>query len=267
VLLEVDGVSKTYETGGGQVVQAIGEITFAVGENEFVSVVGPSGCGKTTLLQCISALMPATTGEVRLRGQRIVQTPRDLAIVFQDYSRSLFPWLTIGDNVRLPIRKTGSKEEIARAVDEALAAVSLTKFKDHYPYQLSGGMQQRAAIARALAYSPRILLLDEPFASVDAQTRTELEDLVLRIGREFDITFLLVTHDVDESVYMSDRVVMLTHQPSVVLGELQIDLPWPRDQVETKRLPEFAELRAQVYQGITQAHADRTPDLELAAEK
>lgn len=257
MLLEVDRVSKTYGAAGGQVVQAVGEITFGVGENEFVSVVGPSGCGKTTLLQCISGLMASSTGEVKLRGRTIASTPGDMAIVFQDYSRSLFPWLTIGDNVRLPIRKRGSRQEIAERVHEALEAVSLSRFRQHYPYQLSGGMQQRAAIARALAYSPRILLLDEPFASVDAQTRTELEDLVLRIGRQFEITCLLVTHDVDESVYMSDRVVILTHQPSVVLEELPVDLPWPRDQVATKSLPEFAELRARVYEGITQAHTSR----------
>ena len=258
VLLEVDGVSKTYKSGA-DVVRAIGNISFGLGENEFVSVVGPSGCGKTTLLQCLSGLLASSAGEVRLRGSRITETPREMAIVFQDYSRSLFPWLSIGENVRLPIRKGRSKRDMTRMVDEALEAVSLSKFERHYPYQLSGGMQQRAAIARALAYSPRILLLDEPFASVDAQTRTELEDLVLRIGRQFDITCLLVTHDVDESVYMADRVVILTHQPSVVLEELTINLPWPRDQIETKRLPEFAELRARVYRGITQAHAERRP--------
>ena len=145
--------------------------------------------------------------------------------------------------------------EVDRLVEEALEAVGLTRFIDHYPWQLSGGMQQRVAIARALAYQPSVLLMDEPFASVDAQTRGDLEDLVLRVREEFGITILFVTHDIDESVYLSDRVVVLTHAPTEVKEIIPVDLPFPRDQIATKELPEFAHLRAHVYRQIKREEA------------
>ena len=158
--------------------------------------------------------------------------------MFQEYNRSLMPWSTVRNNVLLPLRhKKLSKDERTRLVEEALEAVGLTRFIDHYPWQLSGGMQQRVAIARALAYQPSILLMDEPFASVDAQTRGDLEDLVLRVRDEFGITILFVTHDIDESVYLSDRIVVLTHAPTVVKEVVGVELPSPRDQIATKELP------------------------------
>jgi len=237
-MLEIRHLSKSYGD-----TQAIAELDFTVVEGEFVSVVGPSGCGKTTLLKCIAGLLAPTSGEV------VLQEDKVMALVFQEYSRSLMPWLSVRKNVALPLRDK-SKAERAKLVDEAVEAVGLTRFLDRYPWQLSGGMQQRVAIARALAYQPQILLMDEPFASVDAQTRGDLEDLVLRVREQFGVTVLFVTHDIDESVYMADRIVVLTPSPTEVREVLSVDLPHPRDQVDTKELPGFTRLRAHVYRLI-----------------
>jgi NitT/TauT family transport system ATP-binding protein len=249
-VLEIKSLGKTYGTGA-KATHAVGEVSFAVGEREFVCVVGPSGCGKTTLLKCVGGLLPPSRGEVLLRGKRVTSPPEEMALVFQEYSRSLMPWSSVRNNVLLPLRhKRLSRRERGALVEEALAAVGLTRFIDHYPWQLSGGMQQRVAIARALAYQPSVLLMDEPFASVDAQTRGDLEDLVLRVREEFGITILFVTHDIDESVYLSDRVIVLTHAPTEVKEIIPVDLPFPRDQIATKELPEFAHLRGHVYRLI-----------------
>src|SRR6266508_2936040 len=246
-MLETRGLGKTYGTGE-KATHALEDVSFTVGDGEFVCVVGPSGCGKTTLLKCIAGLLRPSRGEVLLRGRRVTAPPPELALVFQEYSRSLMPWTSVRNNVLLPLRhKKLSRAARTGLVEEALGAVGLTRFIDHYPWQLSGGMQQRVAIARALAYQPTILLMDEPFASVDAQTRGDLEDLVLRVREQFDITILFVTHDIDESVYLSDRVVVLTHAPTEVKAIIDVDLPFPRDQIATKELPEFAHLRGHVY--------------------
>src|SRR5205823_176799 len=174
------------------------------------------------------------------RGWRVHGPPEGMALVFQEYGRSLMPWTSVRNNVLLPLRdKKLSGDQRSRLVEEAVQSVGLTRFLDHYPWQLSGGMQQRVAIARALAYQPSILLMDEPFASVDAQTRGDLEDLVLRVREEYGITILFVTHDIDESVYLADRVVVLTHSPTEVKEIVQVDLARPRDQIATKELPEF----------------------------
>jgi NitT/TauT family transport system ATP-binding protein len=259
--LEVTALGKSF-VGRERTSVAIGEVGFNVSEREFVTVVGPSGCGKTTLLKCIAGLMAPSAGETKFGGARVSGPVSDMALVFQDYSRSLFPWLSVRKNVLLPLRG-GARSDREQIVKDSLEAVGLTQFIDHYPSQLSGGMQQRVAIARALAVRPRILLMDEPFASVDAQTRADLEDLVLRIHAEFEVTMLLVTHDIDESVYMSDRVIILTTSPAYVQEVLPIDLPRPRAQDVTKATPQFASLRTHVYRAITQAHGDtrRAPAL------
>ncbi|HEY6033744.1 MAG TPA: ABC transporter ATP-binding protein [Kofleriaceae bacterium] len=234
-MLEISGLGKTYGSGA-KAVHAVGDVEFSVDEGEFVCVVGPSGCGKTTLLKCIAGLLRPTRGEVTLRGRRVTGPPEEMALVFQDYSRSLLPWASVRDNVLLPLRhKKLSRGQRNDLVVEALDAVGLYGFSGHYPWQLSGGMQQRVAIARALAYQPSILLMDEPFASVDAQTRGELEDLVLRVREKYGITILFVTHDIDESVYLADRVVVLTHSPTEVKEIVPVDLPRPRDQITTSR--------------------------------
>jgi NitT/TauT family transport system ATP-binding protein len=242
-MLEIRHLSKSYGD-----THAIGDLDFRVAEREFVSVVGPSGCGKTTLLKCIAGLLEPSSGDVVLEGDRV------MALVFQEYSRSLMPWMSVRKNVALPLRRK-SKAERSKLVDEAVEAVGLTPHLDRYPWQLSGGMQQRVAIARALAYQPQILLMDEPFASVDAQTRADLEDLILEVRERYDVTIVFVTHDIDESVYLSDRIVVLTPSPTTVKEILDVELPRPRDQVETKELPEFARLRAHVYRLIKREEA------------
>jgi len=249
-MLEVSQLGKTYGEGEGAT-HAIGSISFGIEEKEFVCVVGPSGCGKTTLLKCMSGLLEPSTGSVAIKGRTVDGPPPEMALVFQEYSRSLLPWMSVRGNVTLPLRhKKLGKGETARLVEEAVEAVGLAAFIDRYPWELSGGMQQRVAIARALAYQPEILLMDEPFASVDAQTRGDLEDLVLRVREQFGVTVLFVTHDIDESVYLADRIVVLTPSPTEVREVLTVDLPHPRDQVDTKELPEFARLRAHVYRLI-----------------
>jgi NitT/TauT family transport system ATP-binding protein len=249
-MLEVRHLGKTYGTGE-KATQAIGDVSLTVEDGEFVCVVGPSGCGKTTLLKCIAGLLRPTRGEVLLRGKRVLEPPEELALVFQEYSRSLMPWASVRDNVLLPLRhKKLGRSQRKELVEESLEAVGLTRFIDHFPWQLSGGMQQRVAIARALAYQPSILLMDEPFASVDAQTRADLEDLTLRVRDQYGITILFVTHDIDESVYLPDRVVVLTHSPTEVKEIIPVDLPRPRDQIATKELPEFMQLRGHVYRQI-----------------
>ena len=245
-MLHVEHLKKDYGA-----VAAIGDVSFDVAAGEFVCIVGPSGCGKTTLLKCAAGLLEPTAGEVTLEGRRVDGPPDTMALVFQEYSRSLFPWMSVRQNVAFPLsrRKLG-KQETARLVEDALGAVGLGDAVDRYPWQLSGGMQQRVAIARALAYQPRVLLMDEPFASVDAQTRADLEDLVLLVRQDYDVTIVFVTHDIDESVYLSDRVIVLTPSPTRVRETLEVALPRPRDQVATKELQEFARLRAHVWRTI-----------------
>jgi NitT/TauT family transport system ATP-binding protein len=245
-MLHVEHLKKSYGA-----VEAVGDLSFDVAAGELVCIVGPSGCGKTTLLKCIAGLLDATAGKIMLAGAPVHGPPDTMALVFQEYSRSLFPWMTVRQNVAFPLRrKRLDKAELGRLVDESLGAVGLADAMDRYPWQLSGGMQQRVAIARALAYQPRILLMDEPFASVDAQTRADLEDLVLEVRNQYEITIVFVTHDIDEAVYLSDRIIVLTPAPTEVRELLEVGLPRPRDQVATKELPEFARLRAHVWRTI-----------------
>jgi NitT/TauT family transport system ATP-binding protein len=263
-LLEIRNVAKTYGTGA-KATHAIADVSLSVDDREFVCVVGPSGCGKTTLLKCVGGLLRPTRGQVLLRGKQVTSPPEEMALVFQEYGRSLMPWSSVRNSVLLPLRhKSLGRQERKALVEEALDAVGLTRFIDHYPWQLSGGMQQRVAIARALAYQPSILLMDEPFASVDAQTRGDLEDLVLRVREEFAVTILFVTHDIDESVYLSDRVVVLTHAPTEVKEMIDVDLPFPRDQIATKELPEFTHLRGHVYRLIKREQVEPSQELATA---
>jgi NitT/TauT family transport system ATP-binding protein len=243
-LLDVNGLQKRYTSSG---TLAIENVTLDVRRCEFVSIVGPSGCGKTTLLKTICGLLHPSGGSVVLDGNLVTTPPPEMVLVFQDYARSLFPWLTVAGNIAFPLKKKLAGAERQRAIDSALAAVGLTKFAKHYPWQLSGGMQQRVAIARAVAFQPEILLLDEPFASVDALTRAELEDLTLRLRDELGITMLLVTHDIDEAVYLSDRVFVLSPPPSVVVREFAIPLAKPRDQERTRSDARFLELRNEIH--------------------
>jgi NitT/TauT family transport system ATP-binding protein len=243
-LLEVKDLGHRYGRDAPAVMEGL---SFSVRPAELVCIVGPSGCGKTTLLRCSAGLLAPSAGTVVLEGERVAGVPDDIAMVFQDYSRSLFPWLRVGRNVDFPLsRRRLAGRERAERVRESLAAVGLEEVADRYPWQLSGGMQQRVAIARALAVRPRLLLMDEPFASVDAQTRADLEDLVLEVRDRFQMTVLFVTHDIDESVYLGDRVLVLSRGPARLVAEIPVPLPRPRDQIATKELDAFVRLRAEV---------------------
>jgi NitT/TauT family transport system ATP-binding protein len=245
-MLEVADLSHSYGGGAGAP-QVLDRVSLRVADGELVSIVGPSGCGKTTLLRSIAGLLKPAGGSITLNGARVERVPDGLAVVFQDYSRSLLPWLSVRDNVALPLRRKGlGRADRRSAALDALADVGLGRVASRYPWQLSGGMQQRVAIARALAYHPVLLLMDEPFGSVDAQTREDLEDLLLRVHARRAITTLLVTHDIDESVYVGDRVVVLTSAPARVAADLPVRLPQPRDQITTRQDPAFVRLRAEV---------------------
>ncbi|GAA5144821.1 ABC transporter ATP-binding protein [Microbacterium pseudoresistens] len=257
-MLEVQSLQKSFDTSSGPL-NVISDVSFSVAAGELVSIVGPSGAGKTTLLRCISGLMQPTSGSVELVGSPVLAPPKEMACVFQDYSRSLFPWFKVQRNVELPLyNKFKSTAERKERVRRALSEVGLTGFENSYPWQLSGGMQQRVAIARGLAYEPSVLLMDEPFASVDAQTRADLEDLVLKVRDDLGITIVLVTHDIDEAVYLSDRVVVMSARPSTVVEVLPVDLPRGRDQISTKEIPRFAELRSHVLT-LIRSRGDREP--------
>jgi NitT/TauT family transport system ATP-binding protein len=246
IVLSVRGLSKRYQSQAGDRLVLAG-IDLDVARGDLLCIVGPSGTGKTTLLRCMSGLLEPTDGVVMVDGVPIDKPPASLAVVFQDYSRSLMPWMSIERNVMLPLRSLGlSKGERRDRTREALAAVGLSGTDAQYPWQLSGGMQQRAAIARALAYRPEALLMDEPFASVDAQTRADLEDLVLSLKDKLAVSVILVTHDIDEAVYLGDHVVVLTGSPARVAERIPVGLGLGRDQLTTKSLPEFARLRGQV---------------------
>lgn len=247
-ILQVRGLTKSYPSKAGPAL-AITSVDVDVQRGEFVSIVGPSGCGKSTLLNCIAGLLKPTGGSVSVSGVAVGDQPPDnMSVVFQDYSRSLFQWFTVEKNIALPLRRSGKsrstkREEVTRILEDVGLSPDV---RTRYPWQLSGGMQQRVAIARGLISRPEILLMDEPFASVDAQTRMSLEDLVLRLWQQWKKSILFVTHDIDEAIYVSDRVVVLTKGPSSVRAVIDVPLPRPRSQLDTRRLPEFAELRSQV---------------------
>jgi NitT/TauT family transport system ATP-binding protein len=245
-VLDVRGIGKAYGIGPGASV-AIADVSFSVAPRELVSIVGPSGCGKTTLIKLIAGLMPPSSGTIHLFDAPVTSVPSDLSLVFQDYSRSLFPWLRVAANVAFPLKSlpiaADARNERVRA---ALAAVGLAAHAHKYPWELSGGMQQRVALARAIAYRPKLLLMDEPFASVDAQTRADLEDLTLQVHRDLGMTTLFITHDIDESVYLANRVIVLGHSPGRVLAEVAIDLPAARDQITTRENDTFVRLRGEV---------------------
>jgi NitT/TauT family transport system ATP-binding protein len=254
-VLDVRRMGVSFE-GGGKAKEILRDVSFRISAKEFVCIVGPSGAGKTTLVRCLAGLSRPTSGTVLLDGEPVVGPPARLALVAQDYSRSLMPWLRVRDNVRLPLRGKGisAAEQNAR-VARALGAVGLPGAEELYPRQLSGGMQQRVSIARALAYDPEILIMDEPFASVDAQTRAELEDLIMQLQRASQLSVVLITHDIDESVYLSDRILVLGGRPAGILQEYAIDLGQTRDQLETKALRAFAEYRSEVFRSIQAASA------------
>ncbi|SEJ37719.1 ABC transporter ATP-binding protein [Demequina mangrovi] len=268
VALDLRGVQKTYDTPGRPQVEAIRHLDFSIRRGELVCVVGPSGAGKTTLLRSIAGLLDLTGGEVVLDGNVVTGPPEGMAVVFQEYGRSLFPWMTVRQNVELPLKEKGLDKATRREkVNRALEEVGLTEAAEQHPWQLSGGMQQRVAIARAVAYEPSVLLMDEPFAAVDAQTRAELEDLVRSLWKHLGVTVLFVTHDIDEAVYLGERVIVLSNRPTVLMEDVDVDLPAERDQLTTRSLARFGELRGHVYSLIQRAKRGDRPDAPLPASK
>jgi NitT/TauT family transport system ATP-binding protein len=251
-LLVVQGLSKSYRQLNGEATVAIEELSFQVDKGDLVSLVGPSGCGKTTLLTCIAGLTAPDAGGVIVDGVKVNRPPRNLVLVFQEYNKSLFAWKSVLGNVLFGLearaKKPGGARERARRLIEL---VGLDGFEGHYPWELSGGMQQRVAIARALAYEPEILLMDEPFGSVDALTRLELEDTLLKIWQDLKTTILLVTHDIEEAIYLSDRIYVLSRRPSTILRQIDVGLPRPRNQLSTRADAKFMELRNEIYRQIS----------------
>jgi len=245
--LKASNVSKTFFAGGREV-HALSGVSLEIEQGSFVALIGPSGCGKSTLLQMLAGLMSPTSGHVWYAGRKIDRVPPDILYVFQQYTRSLFPWKTVIGNVSFGLQhKRGiTTDEIRRTVEELIELVGLAGFESHYPWQLSGGMQQRVAIARALACRPQVLLMDEPFSAVDALTRVGLQELVRRLWRELGITVVLVTHDVDEGIYMSTRAVVLSRPPGSVAIDIPIELPSPRSQIATRAEPKYLEYRAKL---------------------
>ncbi len=246
-LLSARSISKAYGAGNAEL-SIIDGLSLSVDTGEFVSLVGPSGCGKTTLLMCLAGLQGVSDGEMQFEGKRIVEPPPGLSVVFQDYSRALLPWKNNLQNVLFGMRRNHTlsvAEKIGKA-REILGAVGLAGFEERHPWQLSGGMQQRVAIARGIAAESRLLLLDEPLAAVDAQTRADMQDLLLELAAKFKQTCLLVTHDVDEAVYMADRVLVLGPRPTKVVREVSITLDRPRDQIATREHPDYLKARHEV---------------------
>ena len=230
-------------------------IDFEVREGEFVSVMGRSGSGKTTLLRILGGLLSPTPGSiVRYYGEQVDGPPKGVITVFQNYAAALLPWRTVEKNVALGLEGRVSKDEKAERVAEALAMVSLSKRAKDYPWRLSGGMQQRVQLARALAMRPSVLLLDEPFGALDAMTKTTLQDELLQVYEQTGATVVFVTHDVDEALYLSDRVLILQGDPSTIGESVAVQCSRPRDQIETKQSEGFLRLRRKMYEAIMQGH-------------
>lgn len=248
-VLAVRGVEKSLGRTTG--VRILDGVSFDAKPGEFVTVVGPSGCGKTTLLMCLAGLYTCDSGEVNFAGHTTTEPPEGLAVVFQDYSRSLLPWKRVIPNILFGMRRlSATRSEKIAIAQEMLAAVGLEGSEDLYPWQLSGGMQQRVAIARALATRSKLLLLDEPLAAVDAQTRSDLQDLLLRLASKYRKTCVLVTHDVDEAVYLADRVVVLSKRPTRVVEVIDVPLGAQRDQLSTRESETFLRIRHEVIEHI-----------------
>jgi NitT/TauT family transport system ATP-binding protein len=229
------------------------DISLELGRGEFLTVVGPSGTGKTTLLRLLGGLTPCTRGTVNVNGHPLDGPPADVVIVFQDYSHALLQWRTVGRNVAFGLEGRLPRNEIRERARDALRLVRLEGHAEDYPWQLSGGMQQRVQIARALALRPAVLLMDEPFAALDAMTKATLQDELLRLRAAIGSSVVFVTHDIEEAVYLGDRVAVITGTPGRIERTVAVDLPKPRDQIVTRQLPRFLELRYLLHQAIGQS--------------
>ncbi|MCB5189412.1 ABC transporter ATP-binding protein [Methylobacillus arboreus] len=258
VILEVQGLHKVYQGAKGQTA-ALKDVSFKTHRREFVCVIGPSGCGKSTLIRILAGLEKSSGGQVFLDGKPVTGPGRDRGMVFQGYT--LFPWLTVKRNVMFGLEMNNvSRGEAAREVDMWLELVGLEKFAHAYPHELSGGMKQRVAIARALVNQPRILLMDEPFGALDAQTRARMQSHLLDIWRNIDITIVFITHDLDEAIYLADRILVLKAHPGEVQELIEVPVPRPRS-AEQFNSPEFLATKARLEALIhpPQAEPETTP--------
>lgn len=244
VIVKIDHVEKIYQGRSGEVV-ALNGVDMEIGENEFVCVVGPSGCGKSTLLNIIAGLERPTSGRVCVKGKEVVNPGSERGVIFQQYA--LFPWLTVKKNVKFGLKLRGVKEpELSEIADKYIRLVGLEEFGDSYPKELSGGMKQRVAIARAYAVNPEILLMDEPFGALDAQTRTQLQTELLETWEKEKKTCFFITHDVEEAIILAQRVVIMSARPGRVKEIVPVNIPYPRTQ-ETKMTKEFLDLKVHVW--------------------
>ena len=244
VIVKIDHVEKIYQGRSGEVV-ALNGVDMEIRENEFVCVVGPSGCGKSTLLNIIAGLERPTSGRVCVKGKEVVNPGSERGVIFQQYA--LFPWLTVKKNVKFGLKLRGVKEpELSVIADKYIRLVGLEEFGDSYPKELSGGMKQRVAIARAYAVNPEILLMDEPFGALDAQTRTQLQTELLETWDKEKKTCFFITHDVEEAIILAQRVVIMSARPGRVKEIVPVNIPYPRTQ-ETKMTKEFLDLKVHVW--------------------
>ncbi len=258
VVLEVRDLTRSFPTAAGKEVTALRNLAFAAHRREFTCIIGPSGCGKSTLIRLLAGLDEPTSGEVLLDGKPVSGPCPDRGMVFQGYT--LFPWLTVKRNVMFGLQMAGMEKGQAEAEAlQWLELVGLIKFKDAYPAQLSGGMKQRVAIARALAPNPRVLLMDEPFGALDAQTRSQMQHHLLEIWRNVDVTILFITHDLDEAIYLADRILVLKAHPGEVQELIEVPVPRPRHPAQTNS-PEFLAVRRRLEELIH-------PRLEETVEK
>lgn len=249
--MSVQGVGKSFPTG----FTALTDVSFAVPTGGFTSILGPSGCGKSTLLKMIAGLLPASSGEIRLHGERVDAPPPGLIYVFQQYSKSLLPWKTVLGNLMFGAQSPRARHASGKPLTESdcMEYIDLVGLKGHehsYPSQLSGGMQQRVAIARALVARTRVLLMDEPFSALDALTREGLQDLLLKLWHDVSLTVVFVTHDIGEAIYLSDHIVALAGTPASVAASIEVDIGRPRNQVSTRESPSFLEMRRSLYQMV-----------------
>ena len=254
-LLKVTHLGKTYRQLGGAPTPAIHDVSLSVKGGQFVSLVGPSGCGKTTLLMCIAGLTKPSEGAILLSGRALLGPPPNLVLVFQEFNKSLFAWRTVLGNVLFGLEArpgaSGHRSKLEERARHFIKLVGLEGFENHYPWELSGGMQQRVAIARALAHEPQVLLMDEPFGSVDALTRLELEDTLLRLWEELKTTILFVTHDIEEAIYLSDMIYVLSARPCRILGQIELKLKRPRNQLTSREESLFIDYRHEIYEMIS----------------
>ncbi len=257
-MVDVQSLGKRYQADGSDIV-ALDDINLTVGEGEFVCLLGPSGCGKSTLLKIVAGLLPPTQGTIRINGRPVTGPGPDRAVVFQDYA--LFPWMTVAENAEFGLAARGVEPERRRAVStELLRAVGLGDFAAKYPHHLSGGMKQRVSIARALAVDPLLLLMDEPFGALDAQTRYVMQQELLRVWSAYRKTVLFVTHSIEEAIYLADRVLVMTARPGRIKADLRLTQPRPRDLASV----EFTRMRQQLLELLSEEIA-RSMEQEASA--